>query len=67
MEMVAKDAGVNLALPGMDVPQWPASSTSANSSKSKSAKPHFLEFFAGSGLVAKGLERYFQPVWANDV
>lgn len=25
------------------------------------------EFFAGSGLVAYGLERMFRPVWANDV
>jgi DNA (cytosine-5)-methyltransferase 1 len=27
----------------------------------------FLEFFAGSGLVAQGLNGYFQPAWANDI
>lgn len=27
----------------------------------------FLEFFAGSGLVAEGLRGFFQPVWANDI
>lgn len=27
----------------------------------------FLEFFAGSGLVAQGLTGYFQPAWANDI
>lgn len=29
--------------------------------------PAFLEFFAGSGLVAQGLKGYFRPVWANDI
>lgn len=29
--------------------------------------PVFLEFFAGSGLVAQGLSKYFKPVWANDI
>lgn len=29
--------------------------------------PRFLEFFAGSGLVAEGLNGYFQPAWANDI
>lgn len=27
----------------------------------------FLEFFAGCGLVAQGLNGYFQPAWANDI
>jgi len=27
----------------------------------------FLEFFAGSGLVAEGMRPYFDAVWANDV
>ena len=31
------------------------------------AKPSFLEFFAGSGLVAQGLSPYFKAIWANDV
>lgn len=30
-------------------------------------KPAFLEFFAGSGLVAYGLKPYFRAVWANDI
>jgi DNA (cytosine-5)-methyltransferase 1 len=29
--------------------------------------PRFLEFFAGSGLVAYALRPYFKAVWANDV
>lgn len=33
----------------------------------KPPKPGFLEFFAGSGLVAKGLSSYFRAVWANDI
>ncbi|MCL5801252.1 MAG: DNA cytosine methyltransferase [Gammaproteobacteria bacterium] len=33
----------------------------------KGAYPAFLEFFAGSGLVAEGLKDIFQPVWANDI
>lgn len=30
-------------------------------------KPAFLEFFAGSGLVAQGLSRFFRAAWANDI
>lgn len=30
-------------------------------------KPGFLEFFAGSGLVAQGLRPYFKALWANDI
>lgn len=29
--------------------------------------PQFLEFFAGSGLVAHALSPYFQAIWANDI
>lgn len=32
-----------------------------------SDKPPFLEFFAGSGLVAQGLAQHFNAVWANDI
>ncbi|MGZ5054843.1 MAG: DNA cytosine methyltransferase [Methylobacter sp.] len=32
-----------------------------------SRSPSFLEFFAGSGLVAQGLKGYFRAVWANDI
>lgn len=31
------------------------------------AEPRFLEFFAGSGLVAEGLDGIFRSVWANDI
>ena len=31
------------------------------------ARPTFLEFFAGSGLVAHGLKSHFSAVWANDI
>lgn len=27
----------------------------------------YLEFFAGSGLVAQGLKTAFKPIWANDI
>lgn len=30
-------------------------------------KPTYLDFFAGSGLVAEGLKGFFQTVWANDI
>lgn len=34
----------------------------------QTVKPkQFLEFFAGSGLVAEGLRDLFQPAWANDI
>jgi DNA (cytosine-5)-methyltransferase 1 len=32
-----------------------------------SAKPSFLDFFAGSGLVTEALKPYFTAVWANDL
>lgn len=32
----------------------------------RGARRTFLEFFAGSGLVAEGLKGIFLPVWAND-
>lgn len=31
------------------------------------AKPGFLEFFAGSGLVGQALSPYFSLLWANDI
>lgn len=27
----------------------------------------FLEFFAGSGLVAESFKGIFKPIWANDI
>ncbi|KHK00592.1 DNA cytosine methyltransferase [Desulfovibrio sp. TomC] len=33
----------------------------------RSAKPVFLDFFAGSGLVSHALSRWFDLAWANDV
>lgn len=33
----------------------------------KNARPPFLEFFAGSGLVSHALMPYFHEVWANDI
>ncbi len=33
----------------------------------QSVPAKFLEFFAGSGLVAQGLSGFFQPAWANDI
>lgn len=35
--------------------------------KKRVAKPLFLEFFAGSGLVSHALAPYFKLAWANDI
>lgn len=42
---------------------------SSNSQPAGLAKRQFsyLEFFAGSGLVAQGLKSSFRPIWANDI
>lgn len=37
------------------------------SKPSRSKKLIFLEFFAGSGLVAHAMQPYFDAVWANDI
>lgn len=37
------------------------------SHKSTKAEHSYLEFFAGSGLVAQGLKNSFKPIWANDI
>lgn len=31
------------------------------------ARPRFLDFFAGAGLVTEALKSMFEPVWANDI
>lgn len=33
----------------------------------RATKPVYLEFFAGSGLVAYALQSYFKAEWANDI
>jgi DNA (cytosine-5)-methyltransferase 1 len=35
--------------------------------EAKQDKRGFLEFFAGSGLVAEGFKEIFKPLWANDI
>lgn len=35
--------------------------------KGKRIQYGFLEFFAGSGLVAQGFKGIFKPLWANDI
>lgn len=49
----------------------PASGEIAASNKStakrKSELPGYLEFFAGSGLVAHAMSPYFKAIWANDI
>lgn len=40
---------------------------SAPESSKKDARPPFLEFFAGSGLVSHALNPYFSEAWANDI
>lgn len=51
-----------------------ANSTELGASPIQQKKPEklgkqrvYLEFFAGSGLVAQGLKRAFAPIWANDI
>lgn len=41
----------------------------SNRQSNEPAKRQFsyLEFFAGSGLVAQGLKSSFRPIWANDI
>lgn len=39
----------------------------ADAQSGADAIPNFLEFFAGSGLVAEGMKNAFRAVWANDV
>ena len=40
---------------------------SASALPREDARPAFLEFFAGSGLVSHALAPYFREVWANDI
>lgn len=35
--------------------------------KSNGTSHSYLEFFAGSGLVAQGLKKSFKAIWANDI
>lgn len=42
-------------------------SPNVDNAKDKSGKIPFLEFFAGSGLVAEGMKDSFRAVWANDI
>ena len=43
------------------------SGTKASLLRKHQGRPRFLEFFAGSGLVAEGLAPYFDVAWANDL
>jgi len=40
---------------------------SAPLQREEDARPPFLEFFAGSGLVSYAMSPYFKMVWANDI
>jgi DNA (cytosine-5)-methyltransferase 1 len=41
--------------------------SSVGSTDGSSPRHSYLEFFAGSGLVAQGLKDVFAPIWANDI
>ncbi len=43
------------------------STPSVCSTIDKQPRHAYLEFFAGSGLVAQGLKTMFTPIWANDI
>ncbi|HEX7634335.1 MAG TPA: DNA cytosine methyltransferase [Noviherbaspirillum sp.] len=40
---------------------------SKKTDKQKNELPGYLEFFAGSGLVAHAMKSYFRAIWANDI
>lgn len=46
---------------------WHTGASSTVKKSANSIKPAFLEFFAGSGLVAQGLSQFFKAEWANDI
>lgn len=64
MERAANNAEEGLSIP-MQTPALVAQSDKYSAKKPD--KPAFLEFFAGSGLVAHALQPYFKAVWANDI
>ena len=43
------------------------STSSVSRVVNKQPRHAYLEFFAGSGLVAQGLKTMFKPIWANDI
>lgn len=45
----------------------PGDSPTESSDAENEGKIPFLEFFAGSGLVAQGMKEDFKPIWANDI
>ncbi|MEB0135709.1 DNA cytosine methyltransferase [Actimicrobium sp. CCC2.4] len=66
-------SAMSLLIPSLDYPSVspstgsaPAPSHSPGTLK-KQARHAYLEFFAGSGLVAQGLKTMFKPIWANDI
>jgi DNA (cytosine-5)-methyltransferase 1 len=70
MERVAKDAGGCLSIPGLAPARRRQATTIMQQEKEPAKNPEksvFLEFFAGSGLVAEGLQPYFKAAWANDI
>src|SRR5471032_2243215 len=44
-----------------------ASAERAPAARQRGAEHSYLEFFAGSGLVAQGLKSSFKPIWANNI
>jgi DNA (cytosine-5)-methyltransferase 1 len=52
----------NVAGQAVDLPIWGTGARQA-----RPARPPFLDFFAGSGLVSTALRSCFDLVWANDV
>ena len=41
--------------------------TAERTTPARGGQMSYLEFFAGSGLVAQGLKSMFKPIWANDI
>lgn len=50
----------------LESPNYFAAAATPDTSGDQGKIP-FLEFFAGSGLVAQGMRDSFRPVWANDI
>ena len=53
--------------PAGPAPDMSPSATPVKRATKKGPQYAYLEFFAGSGLVAQGLKSMFKPIWANDI
>ena len=67
MSLNAKNMHTSLLDEPREHPENNAPPGKPGASKTKRQALSFLEFFAGSGLVAHGMRGLFRPIWANDI